>query len=175
VPDPSRERRHRPGPDADWAEAWHFEFAAANGVAGHARLTLLPNRHRAEWSSELLRPGQPVVVLVDDEVPLPPPHLLEIRTAGLWAAVHCETPFEHWTVGLEGFALAFENPADIASGRGDRTALGFDLEWEATSPPEADSDAQACVVHGEILVGDDAIAVEGAGHRRHSWGAASSH
>jgi hypothetical protein len=112
-----------------------------------------------------------VVVLVDDDVPLPPAHALEIRTSGLWAALFCETPFEHWTVGLEGFALAFEDPADAERGVGERVPLGFDLEWEATAPPVSDEhgDAQPCTVSGDVLLATDVIAVDSEGHRWHRW------
>lgn len=91
-----------------------------------------------------------------------------VRAEGLWADMNCETPFEHWSYGLEAFGLALDDPADE---RGDPVALGFDLEWEASGPVDGGEGAyaQPGIVHGEILVGTDAITFDGHGARRHHW------
>ena len=50
-------------------------------------------------------------------------------------ALECEQPLDHWTVGLEAFGLAFDDPGEVLGrGHGDRAALGLDLEWETASP-----------------------------------------
>ena len=59
---------------------------------------------------------------------LPAPSGDAIRAPGLWLSLTCETPGEHWSVGLEAFALAVDDPDDE---RGDLVALGLDVEWEA--------------------------------------------
>jgi hypothetical protein len=109
-------------------------------------------------------------------VPLPRPGRTEIRAEGLWSALECETPFDHWTVGLEAFAVALDDPAEAWAGeRGDRVGLGFDLEWEATAPVTADTAGyrQACRVSGEILVGpSERLTFDGTGRRAHRWGPA---
>ena len=66
-----------------------------------------------------------------------------IRAEGLWAELLCETPGEHWSIGLEAFGVRFDDEAEAAtSDRGERVPVGFDLEWET---PDR--------VVGEILVG----------------------
>jgi hypothetical protein len=111
----------------------------------------------------------------DHEVRLPRGKELEVRGEGLWSALNCEEPNSHWSIGLEAFAVAMEDPADAYRGeRGDRVGLGFDLEWEATGPVYPYSAVtryeQPCDVHGEILTGDDRYWFEGPGQRDHSWG-----
>ena len=115
------------------------------------------------------------MAVIELEVPLPRAGL-EIRTEGLWATHICETPFDHWTVGLEAFGLGVDDPAELYGRQyGERVPLGFDLEWEASAPahPEGDSSmafAQACRVSGEILVGSVQIDFDGHGHRSRQWG-----
>jgi hypothetical protein len=79
----------------------------------------------------------------EDDAPLPATGTLDVRSHGLWLSLVCETPGEHWTVGLEAFALAVEHPDDD---RGDLVPLGLDVEWEAPGR-----------LHGELLVGDDRV------------------
>jgi hypothetical protein len=93
----------------------------------------------------------------------------------LWCDLICETPHEHWTIGMEAFGVALEHPADSYRGeRGDRTPVGIDLEWEAAAPlyPYAMTTRyeQACRVHGQVLIGDETIEFDGVGERDHSWG-----
>jgi hypothetical protein len=85
-------------------------------------------RHEGRW----------LVVREDD---LPAPTGDDVRAPGLWVSLTCETPGEHWTIGLEAFALAVDDPDDE---RGDIVPLGLDIEWE--SPGH---------VHGELLIGDE--------------------
>ena len=89
-----------------------------------------------------------------------------------WSA---RRPNDHWSVNLEAFGVALDDPAEAYRGeRGDRMALGLDLEWEATGDvfpyPGMTRYEQACAVHGEVLVGDERIAFDGWGERDHSWG-----
>ena len=123
----------------------------------------------ASFEAILARPGQPLVVVREPDAPLPrSPMSFGIRAEGLWADMNCETPFDHWSYGLEAFGLALDDPDDE---RGDRIGLGFDLEWEASGPAEGGDGAyaQPGIVHGEILVGPDVIAFDGVGIRRHQW------
>jgi hypothetical protein len=173
----AEERAHQPGTDRAWEESWYFDFVAAAGVvAGFARLGIRPSERRAWWWSAVVGRDQPLILVRDHDVPLPRRGSLEIRTSGLWAEPVCETPLEHWSLGLEAFAVALEDPADaFASERGDPVPLGFDLEWETTGPPaplnrpEAHY-GQACAVSGDVLVGQDRVVVNGTGTREHAWG-----
>jgi hypothetical protein len=93
----------------------------------------------------------------------------------LWAACNCETPIEHWSLGLEAFAVALDDPGDAYRGeRGDLVAFGIDLEWESIGPafryPGVTRYEVSCDVSGEILVGDERIPFGGPGQRDHSWG-----
>ena len=56
---------------------------------------------------------------------------LEVRADGLWGELSCETPFEHWTYGLEAFGVRLDDPADSLRGEiGERMPVGLDIEWE---------------------------------------------
>ena len=150
-------------------ETWWF-CAAADGVGVHASLTLRPGQQQAWWSAALVRAGEPLVTISAFDIALPP-RGLEIRTDGIWACLTCETPMEHWSVGLESFAVEVDEPDDE---RGDLVAFGLDLEWEAVGPgrpdPAGAGYGQACDVSGEVLLGADRIDLTAGGHRRHLWG-----
>jgi hypothetical protein len=104
-----------------------------------------------------------MVVVHDDDLPAPRPgRVLTVRGDGLWVEVVCETADEHWSLGLEAFGLRVERPDDAW---GERIAVGYDLEFEATDPP---GPSQAGVVHGELLVGRDRVSVESPGHLERS-------
>ncbi len=171
------ERRHAPGDDPLWNESWYFDFSTPDGgVGGYVRLGLYPNLGVAWYWAAFVRPEEPPLVVRHHQVVLPAGPGLELREDGLWSALHCETPMEHWTVGLEAFALALDDPRDAhdAEPRGDRVPLGFDLEWESTAPqfdyPGVSRYEQSCRVSGEVLVGTEALEIDGFGQRDHSWG-----
>jgi hypothetical protein len=65
---------------------------------------------------------------------------------GVWLSLDCETPGEHYTIGLEAFALEVDHPDDEL---GHLVPLGFDLEWEAPGR-----------VHGELLIADERIELD---------------
>ena len=182
------ERRH---PSADgywWGESWYFDFAATDGsLGGYVRLGLYPNQRGpsgdlsgpragiAWYWAYLVRAGRPLVAVRNHEVALPRTDVLEVRADGLWSAITCETPHDHWSIGLEAFGVALDDPLDAYRGEwGEKVAFGLDLEWEAAAPvfpyPGTSRYEQTCVVHGDVLVGDERIAFEGFGERDHSWG-----
>ncbi len=170
------ERRHQPEPERGWEESWSFDFVSGEGAfGGFVRLGLQPGRGRAWYWAYLARPGQPVVVVRDHDVEGPRGRVLEVRGDGLWAQLICETPFEHWSAGLEAFAVAIDDPARAwGDERGDPTALGLDLEWEMQAPacsvPQPGY-VQPATVHGEVLVGAERLAVaDGVGWYTHAWG-----
>jgi len=188
---PADEGRHD---DAPGIESWGFEFGGPQAT-GRVRLTLDVAHGRAGFVADLLlaRPGR--IVVADESVALPRPQAgLEIRADGLWASLCCETPFEHWSLGLEAFGLRLDpgpvvetadaddaDEVDAAAGAwdelvGERLALGFDLEWELRGPPEPLSDgggyAQVGVLFGEVLVERDRIEIDGPAVRDHWWGGA---
>lgn len=168
------EGRHPAGPEPLWAESWDFNFASSDAsIGGYARLGLLPNLNVAWYWAALIGSGRRLVAVRDHEIDPPRGRWLEVRAQGLWSALNCETPLDHWSVGLEAFAVALDDPAEVFRGeRGDVVGLGFDLEWEATSAASGDLGqyGQSCRVSGEILVGDERLVFDGGGHRYHSWG-----
>jgi len=182
--DPADERRHEPGPEPDWSEAWSFDFATADGsLGGYVELCLHPRRGVAWYWAALAGPGRSFVTVVDHDAPMPrPAGSLELRAEGLWADHTCETALDHWSLGNEAFAVGLDHPSE-AYGRmlGERVPLGFDLEWEtdgravgsvvpAGKPGPAGTYEVPCRVHGEVLVGVDRIDLDGYGQRSHRWG-----
>ncbi|MDP9441800.1 MAG: hypothetical protein M3P34_06425 [Actinomycetota bacterium] len=118
------ERRHPPGPHPLWEESWYFDFAAPD-MGGFVRLGLLPNLGVSWYWGYLVRWAEPLLVARHHAAALPRGSVLELREDGLWAALYCETPHEHWTAGLEAFAVALDDPDDAFRGeRGDRVPRG---------------------------------------------------
>ena len=175
MPPASWERRH-PGLWESWS--WDFWTPDAS-LGGFVGLTFDAGRRRCWYWAALVGDGRPYLLVRDLDVALP--RLVasrEIRGEALWADMNCETPFEHWSLGLEAFGVAMEDPDEaLRRERGERVGLGFDLEWEPRGNlvgGEGSYD-QPGVVHGEILVGGsgvERIAFEGPGWRRHAWGPA---
>lgn len=176
----SDERGHEPdSSDPLWNESWYLDFVAGDGgLGGYVRVGLYPALGVAWYWGCLVGEGRPLVAVVDHEVPLPVGPALGLRTTGLWADHTVEVPFEHFTVGLEAFGVAIDDPADADAApgdlRGERLALGFDLEWETEAGvypyPGLTRYEIPCRVHGRVLVGDETIDVDGHGERDHSWG-----
>lgn len=176
---PQDEGRHEPGTEPLWNESWYFDFAADDGsVGGYVRLGLYPNLGVAWYWAYLVgaAEGAPLLAVQHHEAALPSGAVLEVREEGLWSALHCETPHEHWTIGLEAFAVGLDEPGEAYAPelRGDKVPFGLDLEWEAAGPvydyPMVSRYEQSCRVSGEILVGTDTIAFDAFGQRDHSWG-----
>jgi hypothetical protein len=173
-PDPAWERRH---PSAS-AELFWFDWWLAGGTLGGFVTLALAARQPAWFSATLVGDGRSYLLVREDQVPAPrAPSSLEIRSEGLWADLVCEEPHDHWSVGLEAFGLAFDDPEEaVRSERGDRTGLGLDLGWEADSGVEGvEGDYwQAGAVVGEVLVGIgsrvERLVVDGVGRRGHRWG-----
>ena len=135
---------------------WSLEFADDQGIRGS--LSLSVDGAVAAFDAQVVVPEVGVIVVRDDE--LAPPKrddvlvgFLVVRGEGLWAELLCETPGEHWSFGLEAFGVRFDDEAEAAtSDRGERVAVGFDLEWET---PDR--------VVGEVLVGRARYALDGTG------------
>jgi hypothetical protein len=133
--------------------AWSLEFSDDHGVSGSFSLTLADDASPATFSARLVLPQVGVVVVHDDDVPPPRGEQLVVRAEGLWAELVCETAGEHWSFGLEAFGVRFDDEREAAtSDRGERVAVGFDLEWET---PDR--------VFGELLLGRRRIEFDGTG------------
>ena len=177
MPPASWERRH----PAE-AESWAFDFFSADGsLGGFVGITFRPRAGIGWYWAGLVGDGRPYLLVRDLEAPLPrQPGSRDVRSEGLWANINCEVPFEHWSLGLEAFGVALDDPDQALAGeRGDRVALGLDLEWEAGAELVGDERryAQPGTVHGEVLVGGggvETIAFDGHGWRRHAREAVDS-
>jgi hypothetical protein len=176
VAEPTWERRQGEPP-----ETLALEFHDGDGrLGGFLALTFQPGV--AWYWAALVGEGRPYLLVRELDVRPPrSPRSCEIRAEGLWADNVCESPFDHWSYGLEAFGVAMDDPDEALRGeRGDRMGLGFDLEWEAAGPVDGGEGAyaQPGMVHGEILVGVgghvETIAFEGQGWRRHEWGGVSA-
>lgn len=188
---PGDDRPHVVGSGELWSESWYLDFAREDGpgargvpdaTGGFVVLSLYPNLGRAWWWAYLLT-ADGLLAVRDHEVPLPRVGL-EIRAEGLWADLTCETPLEHWSVGLEAFGVGLDDPTEAWRGEwGERLPLGLDLEWELTGPPVEGGApgppegaeggyAQPGAVRGEILVGNERFSFDGAGLRARRWGPA---
>ena len=151
------------GEEPDRVEYIDLDFRATDGtVAGFVRLTVLANQ-RACWFWTVLRtPQHSHVAVIEPDLPMPS-RSLEFRTSGLWVDLVCEDPFTHYAVGLEAFGLLLDEPGDAV---GHRVPVGYDLEWESVPGTGYPLD---CVTHGEILVADEVIELDGHGSRTHRW------
>jgi hypothetical protein len=176
--DARHERRHvPPGDRADWQERWWLDFAGSAGSpAGYVRLSYHPAEGVAWFWAAVVVEGRPLVAVRAHDVRIPRLGT-EIRTDGVWASLTCESPLEHWSVGLESFGAAFEDPLEAWGGeRGDVVPFGLELEWESVEPalpasaPGASGYGQWCAVHGDVLIGEERLEVDATGHREHLWG-----
>lgn len=171
---PVDERRHPPGAGRDWEESWYLDFVAADGgLAGYVRLTLRPGEGTAWFWAAVVGGGPRLVTVRDHEVPPPAGRALEVRASGLWTELVCETPLDHWSVGLEAFGVALDDPLEAwRQERGDPWALGLDVEWEGVAPcsPWSAGYSQPCGAHGDVLVGSERFKLDGSGLRLHLWG-----
>ena len=177
---PADERPHRPGAGRNWEESWYLDFVAGDGrLAGYVRLTLRPGEGTAWFWAGMVGGGPTLVTVRDHEVPMPTGRGLEVRASGLWTELVCETPLDHWSVGLEAFGVALDDPLEAwGRERGDPWAMGLDVEWEAVAPcvPWDGAETgywQGCNVHGDVLIGAERFALDGAGTRVHLWGEVS--
>jgi hypothetical protein len=163
--------------DAEGTEHWVFDLATGDGRLGAVvELVVCRRPGTVAYTAAVVGAGRRPVLVVDHEVPLPRrTGSLELRSPGLWADHNVEEPLQRWSVGLEAFGVALDHPADGRRGlRGDRTAVGFDLEWVAAGasfrpPPGTVGYEVPCVVHGEVLLDDEIVDLDAGppviGHR----------
>ena len=175
VVQPRDERPHEPADADGWQEAWNFTFVVPDlSMAGYLRLAVVPGQRAAWCWAAVVGTHQPLIAVRHHELSLPTGWPHEVRGEGVWCGVFCETALEHWTIGLEAFGVAFDDPAEGWGGeRGELVPIGFDLEWEDDVSAETTviegGYRRWCDVHGEVLVGTDALEISAAGWRSHTW------
>jgi hypothetical protein len=171
------EGRHPADASPLWNESWYFDFHDAGGTfGGYVRLGLCPGLGVSWFWACVAGVDRQLVAVCDHEAALPRGDDLEIRAPALWADVACLEPLERFSVQVEAFGVGLDDPTEMYGRmRGDRVPLGFDLEWETDGavfgyPAGFTRYEVPCVVHGEVLVGDEKIDFDGYGQRDHSWG-----
>jgi len=179
--DPTDEHRHAADPTIDlWNESYYLDwFSEDLSIGGYVRIGFYPNHDRVWYWACLVGEGRPLVTVIEHDVAMPrADQSLEVRHDGLWADHAIEDPLEHMSVNLEAFGLALDDPAAVyGDPRGDRVPFGFELDFHTDRgaymwPPVTPRYEIPCRVHGEVLVGQERIQVDGWGQRDHSWGAA---
>jgi hypothetical protein len=173
VTSPRDEYRHEGAAE----EVWAFDVAdAGRGFGAVVRLTFRAAERLAWWWAGAVGVGPELVALRVPDAPLPR-RGTTVRTDGLWAALECEEPLVHWSVGMECFGVAYDDPWEAArTERGDVVPFGLDLSFVATGGSWSGEDGygQWCRVTGEVLLGDARIEVDCRGSRAHAWGALPS-
>ncbi|MEM7142172.1 MAG: hypothetical protein AAF548_14205 [Actinomycetota bacterium] len=159
--------RDRPGDDD--VDLIEVDLAAADGsLALWLRLETRRSAGTTGFLATVLVAGEDPVVVIDQELPLAR-GAFEYRAPGVWTEFVCETPLEHWTVGLEAFGLRVD-PAEVVGPDtyGERVPVGLDLDLETTTA--AEGDAASFVVgiagHGEVLLEDRAWELDAIGQRQ---------
>ena len=185
--EPRHEGRQTGGASSAWEESHRLDvLIPEQSLAVSLQISARPHWGTASFLAAVLELGELPVVIADVEVPLPEASW-EVRASGLWADHICETPLDHWSYGLEAFALAIDNPWELL-GRavGDRVPLGWELEFEASSPAIIESASSALATgvldggsgayhqvgrsHGLLLSSDGQREIDGAAVRSHRWG-----
>ncbi|NNE95213.1 MAG: hypothetical protein HKN24_04220 [Acidimicrobiales bacterium] len=140
-----------------------------------------PGRGHAEQACVVWAPDAPPVAMIEADIPIPGSRW-EFRTHGLWVEQVCETPHQHWSFGLEAFALQLDDPTELVrTGYGTRVPMGWELDFYSSAPsrwlltsadPVGRSGAytQAGNLSGLLLDADGEHPFEAAAQRWHWWG-----
>mgnify|MGYP004119937005 FL=1 len=157
-------------------EQWQFDFwSGEHDLGGWVHFTYDQSSRKGWYVTALIGVDRRLVLVVDPKIPIPQlSQYLEFRAEGIWAQHVCETPLEHWTVGLEAFGVTLETAEDAMGNQwGKRTGVGLDLEWERIEDTEETDTGfrQRCSVSGEVLIDEEAFDLHVEGWRSRSWGA----
>ena len=157
-------------------EQWQFDFWSPDHDLGGWVHFAYDSASRSAWYvAALLGSERPLVLVVDPQIRIEElsPYL-EFRAEGIWAQHVCETPMQHWTIGLEAFGVTLDQLEDAMGDQwGIRTGVGLDLEWEHAAEPQQTENgfSQDCFVNGEVLIDDMSFEVASKGTRSRMWSA----
>ncbi len=175
------EHRHDSSDHPAWDESWLFDVVHEPLRLGATfELVLRPHARRAGVRVGVVGVERKLVTLAEEQAALPGGAGLEVRSSGLWIDVGIQTPMDHVTIDLEAFAVELDDEDDVfRGGYGHRIPLGCELEWERAERLEVGSNLESyalpCHVHGELLIGDESIEIDGWGWRSHRWGIPDAH
>jgi hypothetical protein len=166
-----------PGPEEQWSDSFYFGGGdARRGVALYSRVGRRPNEDRVEGALGVWLPDRRFLLAFgrapDNE-----------RIAAGPVAFECRAPFELWRLQIEGRGRLFQQAEDLALApdRHEEVEVGGELRFACwTDPIEFASGLTGSVASrhyeqpgslaGTIVVGDERLALAGAGMRDHSWG-----
>jgi hypothetical protein len=173
--DPIHDLPHQQGVPS--VEQWQFDFwSPEHDLGGWTHFTYDLASRCGWYVTALIGVQRPLVLVVDPKIQIRElSQYLEFRAEGIWAQHVCETPLEHWSVGLEAFGVTLETVEDAMGDQwGIRTGVGFDLEWERIEDTEETDIGfrQRCSVTGEVLIDQEVIDLNVEGWRSRSWGSA---
>lgn len=172
------ERLHTPGPERLWNESYYFDFAAPDGsLGGYVRLGLYPNWDRAWYWACVVRPGEPTLLVADNEAAMPAPGGTDLSTGSYTASQDIEDVFRTARLRLDAKAAAVLPEPAVAYGDLSQAAqapLALDLTWTTAGGVYPYKDLPRyeipCRVTGTVTVDGQQIPVDASGERDHSWG-----
>src|SRR5579862_6230845 len=108
---------HEPGPEQLWNESYYFDFTTPDGsIGGYVRLGLYPNWGRAWYWACIVRPGQPAIVLADNNAPLPGPGSADVTTTTYTASQQITESLTAARLSQIGTATELSDPAAAYAG-----------------------------------------------------------
>ena len=171
------EGRHPSGAEELWGESWYLDWAAPDAsYGGYVRLGLYPNLGLSWWWIALVGADQPLVLVVDHELPCPDGDAALAPTAGPTSVeLSVLEPLQRFRVVSAAVGVELADPAQAFHGLdGPSVPVRLDLEWASRSEafPYAMTTRYeiSSWVTGTVTIGDTTIAVDCAGQRDHSWG-----
>jgi hypothetical protein len=171
------EGRHPSGPEELWGESWYLDWAAADAsYGGYVRLGLYPNLGLSWWWIALVGEDQPLVLVVDHDLPCPEGDAALSQSAGATSVtLSVPSPLERFRVVSEGVGVELADPSQAFHGlEGPSVPVSVDLVWSSRSKPFPYAMTTryeiSSWITGTITVGDTTVTVDCAGQRDHSWG-----
>ena len=113
---PSTSAATRPAPSRSGTSRGTSTSPPTTGAsAGYVRIGLYPNLGAVWYWACVVGEGRPLVTVIDHEVAAARRASGRSRSApsGLWADHTCETPLDHFSLGLEAFGVALDDPAEV--------------------------------------------------------------
>lgn len=177
TPGEEDESRHAPDAGVLWNESYYFDFVTDDGsFGGYVRLGLYPNWGRAWYWACVTGPDRPLVIVADNDAPLPAPGETTVRTDSYRAEQEISEPFGTARVRLDALAHVLSDALDACGDLdgAETTRLSLDLEWRTVGGVYPYRDLPRyeipCTVAGTVRIGDETFAVSASGERDHSWG-----
>ncbi|MCW2784267.1 MAG: hypothetical protein JWP74_784, partial [Marmoricola sp.] len=178
VPAAVDEGPHAPGVEPLWNESWYFDAVSPSGDLGlYVRQGRLPHQDACVYTTAIVRPGKPTVMVVDHAAPLPAADDPDstVSTSTISATQHCDEPLHRFSVGLSATGESYDDPAAVLRGEaGVPVPVSLSLVWETDGAPYAWRASTRyeipCRVTGTVEIDGEVIAFDGPGQRDHSWG-----